>query len=85
MGYTPNFSLGVWCGNNDNSPMEKKVAGFIAAPLWNAFFQEALKKITPEKFTKPNPVSNEIKAVLKGEWRGGTTYLIDSISKKTRD
>ncbi len=82
IGYTPNFALGVWYGNNDNSPMEKKVAGFIAAPSWNAFFQEALKKLPPEKFIKPNPILSEIKPVLKGEWKGGNTYLIDSISKK---
>ena len=38
VGYTPSLVVGAWAGNNDNSPMEKKVAGFIIAPLWNAFF-----------------------------------------------
>ncbi len=82
IGYTPNFSLGIWVGNNDNSPMEKKVAGFIAAPMWNAFFQEALKKLPDEKFTKPDPPPANLKPVLRGEWRGGNVYLIDSVSKK---
>ena len=82
LGYTPNFALGVWCGNNDNSPMEKRVAGFIAAPLWNAFFQEALQKLPQEKFIKPDSTPPDVKPVLRGEWKGGYTYLIDSVSKK---
>ncbi len=82
IGYTPNFALGVWVGNNDNTSMEKKVAGFIAAPMWNAFFQEVLKKLPRENFIKPEPAPSDIKPVLKGGWSGGNTYLIDSISKK---
>jgi 1A family penicillin-binding protein len=81
IGYTPSFALGAWAGNNDNSQMEKKVAGFIIAPMWHAFFAEALKKLPPEKFTDPEaqPAS---KPVLRGEWRGGQSYFIDSISAK---
>lgn len=82
IGYTPNFALGVWAGNNDNSPMEKKVAGFIAAPFWNAFFKEVFKSLPEEKFTKPISSENNLKPVLKGEWKGNISYLIDSISKK---
>jgi 1A family penicillin-binding protein len=82
IGYTPNFALGVWVGNNDNSPMEKKVAGFIAAPLWNAFFREVFKNLPVENFTKPEPPQAGLRPVLKGEWRGGNSYLINSVSKK---
>src|SRR6185503_16420306 len=35
IGYTPNIVIGVWAGNNDNSPMSKKVSGFIVGPMWN--------------------------------------------------
>jgi 1A family penicillin-binding protein len=82
LGYAPNFALGVWVGNNDNSPMVKKVAGFIAAPMWNAVFQEALKNLPEEKFTKPEPTPTGLKPVLTGEWRGGNTYLINVVSNK---
>ena len=81
VGYVPNFAMGVWFGNNDNSSMEKRVAGFIAAPLWNAFFQEALKVLEKKDFTSPAPGEAK-KAVLKGEWRGSRTYTIDKISGK---
>ncbi|MEK9209366.1 MAG: penicillin-binding transpeptidase domain-containing protein, partial [Patescibacteria group bacterium] len=84
IGYTPNFALGVWAGNNDNSSMEKKVAGFIAAPLWNAFFKEVFNAgLTKEEFPKPElPDSNTLKPTLKGAWQGGNVYKIDKISGK---
>lgn len=80
-GYTKNFTLGVWFGNNDNSPMEKKVAGFIAAPLWNEFFREVFKKYPPEQFAPAEEVRGS-KPVLNGEWKGSRVYLIDKISGK---
>ncbi|PIR69598.1 MAG: hypothetical protein COU47_02475 [Candidatus Niyogibacteria bacterium CG10_big_fil_rev_8_21_14_0_10_46_36] len=81
VGYTPNFTLGVWFGNSDNTPMEKQVAGFIAAPLWNSFFTEALNTLPIENFTPPPPQKTQ-KPVLSGEWRGSYAYTIDSISGK---
>ena len=81
IGYTPNLAWGVWCGNNDNTPMEKKVAGFIAAPLWSAFFNEIYQDLPKEDFEKPQP-QPEPKPFLAGNWRGGQTYKIDKISKK---
>ncbi|MEX0652188.1 MAG: penicillin-binding protein [Candidatus Paceibacterota bacterium] len=81
VGYSPTIAVGAWAGNNDNSPMEKKVAGFTIAPLWNEFMRVALPTFPNESFKKP-VVGNteEIKPVLKGEWRGSEQYIIDSIS-----
>ena len=81
VGYTPNLAWGVWFGNNDNSEMVKSVAGFIAAPLWSAFFNEIKEGVPDEKFIEPRPSGAE-KAVLNGEWRGSITYTIDKISGK---
>jgi 1A family penicillin-binding protein len=69
IGYTPNISVGVWAGNNDNTPMQKKVAGFIAAPLWNAFLLEVFKTLPKEEFEKPVPLP-EPKPILAGDWKG---------------
>ncbi|MFA5838724.1 MAG: transglycosylase domain-containing protein [Candidatus Paceibacterota bacterium] len=83
VGYTPNLSVGAWAGNNNNTPMEKKVAGFIVAPMWNAFMQEALKSRPNESFKK-NVTSVDLnkKPVLRGFWQGGESYFIDKISGK---
>jgi len=83
IGYTPNISVGAWAGNNNNSPMEKKVAGFIVAPMWNAFMNEILAVIDNEKFKKPKDADlSTLKPVLRGVWLGGVEYTIDKISGK---
>lgn len=82
IGYTPSLSVGAWAGNNDNSPMEKKVAGFIVAPLWKEFMMEALKKYPTERFEKPAPVDDSLKPILRGFWQGNNTFVVDKISGK---
>lgn len=74
IGYTPNFALGLWVGNNNNESMEKKVAGFIAAPLWHNVFEEVFKKMPAENFEKPDYNFPPLKPVLNGEWRGSRVY-----------
>ena len=82
IGYTPSVSVGAWAGNNDNTPMEKKVAGFIVAPLWNAFLAQVLPSLPDEKFPEPQPTSKNLKPALRGIWYGGETYPIDKVSGK---
>lgn len=52
IGYTPSLVVGVWAGNNDNSPMLKKPGVVVAGPLWHEFFLRASKKYLPEPFQK---------------------------------
>lgn len=80
IGYTPSLVVGAWAGNNNNTPMEKKVAGFIIAPLWNAFMKEALAALPDETFPPPQPIPQTLKPVLRGIWYGGDTYKVDKMS-----
>ncbi|KKT75264.1 MAG: Penicillin-binding protein, 1A family [Parcubacteria group bacterium GW2011_GWB1_44_7] len=83
LGYTPSLAVGAWAGNNDNSPMEKKVAGFIIAPMWHEFVMEVLKTYPEEKFKKPEIADNSnLKPVLRGFWQGNQSYFIDKMSGK---
>jgi len=83
IGYTPQVAVGVWAGNNDNSSMVKKVAGFIVTPMWNTFMKVILAKYPDEKFKKPPMDYNKsLKPVLRGIWQGGVTYFVDEISGK---
>ena len=54
VGYTPDFSLGVWVGNNDNSPMIKLTGITGAAPIWNQFFTEFYKDKPKNSFNFPS-------------------------------
>jgi membrane peptidoglycan carboxypeptidase len=71
IGYTPNIVVGTWAGNNNNTPMEKKVAGLIVAPMWRAFMQEVLAKTENRSFNNPlYEDSYDLKPVLRGKWQG---------------
>lgn len=84
VGYTPTIAVGAWVGNTDNSPMEKKVAGFIVAPMWNAFMREAIGARPPETFREPEMIDDydTYKPIIRGEWKGGLSYMIDTLSGK---
>lgn len=82
VGYTPNLVVGAWGGNNDNSPIAKKVAGMVIAPLWRAFMDAALPSFPKEYFTAPEPTPKELKPVFRGIWQGYDFYTIDKISSK---
>lgn len=82
VGYTPEIVVGAWAGNNDNSPMQKKVAGVIITPVWGKFMQEILKSKEPVDFNEPEPLDKNLPPVLKGVWQGNISYFIDKISGK---
>jgi 1A family penicillin-binding protein len=82
IGYTPKVTVGVWVGNNDNTPMKKGGAS-LAGPIWNQIITESINKIGKESFEKPYIEENKSKiSILRGFWMGGETIKIDSISKK---
>ena len=76
IGYTPNITIGAWAGNNDNTPMAKKVAGYIITPLWHAVMKEALTRLPDERFIPPVVNYSSLKPVLRGYWQGGEINLV---------
>lgn len=72
LGYTPGIAVGAWAGNNDNTPMAKKIAAFIIAPMWHDFMAEALQKYSSpsDAFPKPAPDPDiaSLPPVLTGNW-----------------
>ena len=69
IGYTPSFVVGVWVGNNDNSPMNPTITSGTtgAAPIWNKIIRAVLKDKPNEEFKKPDDVSAlEIDAMAGG-------------------
>ena len=45
IGYTPNFLVAVWVGNNDNTPMNRALVSGVsgAAPIWNQIMTKVLE------------------------------------------
>jgi len=68
IGYTPNLTVVAWAGNNDNSSMVKKTAGFIVTPMWREFLDFALPKFEALNFQEPNYSSEDLNPMMSGEW-----------------
>lgn len=70
IGYTPSIAVGAWAGNNDNTPMVKKIAAFIVAPMWHEFVEYAIEKYPSDSFPPPSPESQieSLPPVLRGNW-----------------
>jgi 1A family penicillin-binding protein len=66
IGYTPFASVGVWVGNNDNSPTNKKTGIGLAAPIWRKVTEKLLTLHPVENFTKPDPVNTN--PILLGQF-----------------
>lgn len=76
IGYTPNIVIGAWAGNNDNTPMAKKVAGYIITPLWHEVMQVALNRLPDERFIPPIINYEGLKPIMRGYWQGGEISLV---------
>ncbi|MDR3519768.1 MAG: penicillin-binding protein [Candidatus Pacebacteria bacterium] len=81
IGYTPSLVVGVWAGNNDDTPM-KSGGSAVAGPIWNKFISTALANTTTETFEKPDLDVDPtlVKPVLRGLWEGNDNFFIDKIS-----
>ncbi len=69
IGYTPNIAVGMWVGNNDNTPMVKKVSGFIVGPMWHEFMQYALSTTPNQAFTRSETDTTGLKPIIRGIWQ----------------
>ena len=76
IGYTPSIAIGVWAGNNDNTPMVKSIAGFIAAPMWHEAMAYALSKYPRTYFGEPDSIPSTVPPMLQGNW-----YIPDAQGK----
>ncbi len=57
IGYTPQYVVAVWVGNNDRTPMSGIVSGLTgAAPIWNKLMTNLLKDRDPKSPPKPPDV-----------------------------
>jgi 1A family penicillin-binding protein len=81
IGYTPSMSVGVWSGNNDNTPM-KNGGSAISGPTWKTFMEYALTKYPSPGFEAPLPDPNfsTLKPIIRGVWQGNDTVMVDKLT-----
>ena len=78
IGYTPDFVVAVWVGNNDNSPMNQVLASGItgAAPIWNRMMTYLLTKYGAHWYDQPSGI------VAKQCYFGKTEYYVKGTETK---
>ena len=69
IGYTPNLVVGIWAGNNDNTPMTHEVSGFIVGPMWHQFMAYDLPTRPTKYFTLDTVSEAGMKPILQGNWQ----------------
>ncbi len=72
IGFTPEYLVAVWVGNNDNSPMSQSLASGItgAAPIWHRIMTELLKN------TQDKPLAIPADITTKPCFGGKTEYFL---------
>jgi 1A family penicillin-binding protein len=56
IGYTPSLVVGVWVGNNDNTPMTSVAGSLGAAPIWRQIMERILRGTPIEQFRQPSGI-----------------------------
>lgn len=80
IGYSSSVVVATWAGNNDNTPMVKKIAAFILAPMWHEIMQTALNAYPAEDFPKPaSEDTSSFPAVLTGNWNSHPSQGVHDI------
>ena len=82
VGYTPQITIGVWTGNNNNDPMTR--GSSISANTWRSLMEYSVRRLPIAYFDEPqrDPDYENLHPILRGKWQGGKAIKIDSISKK---
>lgn len=66
IGYTPNFLVAVWVGNNDNSAMSGLASGITgAAPIWNKIMTRLLENQPDLLSRQPDGVVGKSECIIK--------------------
>jgi len=65
IGFTSDIVVGVWVGNDDNTPMNRVVGGDLPANIWRDFVGRALpivSKMPPQLARRPPDIPNPVNA-----------------------
>jgi membrane peptidoglycan carboxypeptidase len=80
VGYTPSVVVGMWGGNNDNSSIDKKAAGYVMAPIWHKAMVAAIGTSSVEYFPDSLPNTSS-KPILRGSYFLLMEYTIFRIKR----
>lgn len=53
LGYTPHLAIGIWIGNNDNTPMQNLPGLTAAGPVWRQLTENFSTALAAQQFIQP--------------------------------
>jgi membrane peptidoglycan carboxypeptidase len=72
LGYTTDFTVGVWVGNTDNTAMNKGVTGLTgAAPIWNGVMEYLHRDRPIQPFAQPEGIVSRGVCLIDGQLSNG--------------
>jgi 1A family penicillin-binding protein len=80
MGYAPSAVVGVWVGNNNNTPTKDEGIG-LAAPIWHKIMEKIISASPAENFTPPDPITGRSPALLGQLPQGDKNTILYYIDK----
>jgi 1A family penicillin-binding protein len=80
VGYSPDLVVGVWSGNNDNSPMKK--GSSISVPTWRTVMNAGLQGKPIQPFGSFSAPDEKLPPIIRGLWWGGESFFTDILSGK---
>lgn len=90
VGYTKAVAVGVWVGNNDNSPMNPRIASGLtgASPIWQQIMKHMLSRYDDGIIDKPDNVQAlQVDVLVGGLPKDGNAirseYFIDGTEPKS--
>ena len=67
LGFTTDFTVGVWVGNTDNSPMSRGVTGLSgAAPIWKNVMEYLHRDRPVQEFPRPDGIESASICLVDG-------------------
>ncbi|MEM7506952.1 MAG: transglycosylase domain-containing protein [Pseudomonadota bacterium] len=80
IGYTADYVVGVWMGNDDNTPLTGVTGGGLPAEIWREVMTRLLEGRTPRPIftTRPTPAT-VVAEVPRSTNDGGGDSIVDSI------
>jgi len=64
IGFTAQYTTGVWLGNDDNSPTKKITGGLLPVDVWKGFMVKAHKGLKRLPLNAPDPLTQDSRTPL---------------------
>jgi len=91
IGWDPKHIVGVWVGNNDNSPMGRVASGISgASPIWRQIMLEVLEQTPVREFAIPDNIVQKEVDLISGYpghdgWPARQEYFIQGTEPSGKD